>query len=75
MALVSLDGVAPSRVVGVSVSVNLPCTMKSRSSLLAPAHPSGPGKMAIKRFVWWWLFIYLYTKHRIGQNVLVRFGV
>ena len=26
-----------------------PCTMKSRSSLLAPAHPGGPGKRAIKR--------------------------
>jgi len=26
-----------------------PCTMKSRSSLLAPAHPGGPGKRAVKR--------------------------
>jgi len=26
-----------------------PCTIKSRSSLLAPAHPGGPGKRAIKR--------------------------
>jgi len=26
-----------------------PCTIKCRSSLLAPAHPGGPGKMAIKR--------------------------
>jgi len=25
-----------------------PCTMKSRSSLLAPAHPGGPGKRAVK---------------------------
>ena len=25
------------------------CTIKSRSSLLAPAHPDGPGKRAIKR--------------------------
>jgi len=35
-----------------------PCTMKSRSSLLAPAHPGGPGKRAIKRLwcgvVWWY---------------------
>jgi len=30
-----------------------PCTIKSRSSLLAPAHPGGPGKKAIKWF--WWL--------------------
>jgi len=26
-----------------------PCTMKSRSSLLAPAHPGGPGERAIKQ--------------------------
>ena len=26
-----------------------PCTIKSRSSLLAPAHPGGPGNRAIKR--------------------------
>jgi len=26
-----------------------PCTIKSRSSLLAPAHPGGPGKTAVKR--------------------------
>jgi len=28
-----------------------PCTIKSRSSLLAPAHPDGPGKRAVK---WLW---------------------
>ena len=31
-----------------------PCTIKSRSSLLAPAHPCGPGKWAVKR-LWWCL--------------------
>jgi len=30
-----------------------PCTIKYRSSLLAPAHPGGPGKRAVKR-LWWW---------------------
>jgi len=35
----------------VSASVNLPCTIKSRSSLLVPAHPGGPGKRAVK---WLW---------------------
>jgi len=30
-----------------------PCIIKSRSSLLAPAHPGGPGKRAVKR-LWWW---------------------
>jgi len=42
------DGVAPSRMVGVSAFVNLPCTIKSRSSLLTLAHPGGPGKRAVK---------------------------
>ena len=37
--LVSPDGVAPSRMVSVSASVNFPCTIKSKSSLLALAHP------------------------------------
>jgi len=46
-ALVSPDGVVPSRMVGVSASVNLPCIIKSRSSRLAPAHQGGPGKRAI----------------------------
>ena len=26
-----------------------PCTIKSRSTLLTPAHPGGPGKRAVKR--------------------------
>jgi len=30
-----------------------PCTVKSRSSLLAPTHPGGPGKRAVKRL---WCF-------------------
>jgi len=29
-----------------------PCTIKSRSSFLALAHPGGPGKMVVKR-LWW----------------------
>jgi len=36
-----------------------PCTIKSRSSLLAPAHPDGPGKRAVKR-LWWWLWFSQY---------------
>ena len=54
-ALVSPDGVAPSRMVNVSASVN-PCTIKYRSSLLAPTL-GGPGKRAVKQLwcVWWWL--------------------
>jgi len=48
-ALVSPDGVAPSRVVGVSASVNLPLHHKVQKF-----HPGGPGKRAIKRLWWWW---------------------
>jgi len=33
-----------------------PCTIKSRDFLLALAHPGGPGKRAVK----WWLFIITY---------------
>jgi len=50
-ALVSLDGVASSRMVGVTVSVNLPLHHKVRSSLLAPAHPGSPGKRTRKTVV------------------------
>ena len=49
----------PSRMVGVSASVNLPCTIKSRSSLLALAHLGGPGKRAVKR---------LWCAHQQSQN-------
>ena len=30
-----------------------PCTIKSRSSVLAPAEPGGPGKRAVKRLCLW----------------------
>ena len=30
-----------------------PCTIRSRISLLAPAHPGGPGKRAVK-WLWWY---------------------
>ena len=47
--MLSPDGVVPSRMVGVSASVNLPLHHKSRGSLLVPAHPGSPGKRAVKR--------------------------
>ena len=52
--LLSPDGVMFRQMVSVSVCVNLPLHQKSRSSLLAPAHPGGPGKRAVKRLWWWW---------------------
>jgi len=42
------------RPAGWSVCLHLlmfPCTVKSRSSVLAPAHPGGPGKRAVKRLL------------------------
>jgi len=47
-ALISPDGVAPSRTVCLPLLI-FPCTIKSRSSLLAPVHSGGPGKGAVKR--------------------------
>jgi len=46
-----------------------PCTIKSTSSLLAPAHPGGPGKMAVRRLwwfvvVWWFLSVCYCKQHR-----------
>jgi len=46
-ALVSLDGVAPSRMVGWSACVNLPLHHKVRSFVLAPAHLGGPRKKVV----------------------------
>jgi len=45
-SLISPDGVAPSRIVGVFAFIIFPCTIKSRRRffLLASAHPGGPGK-------------------------------
>jgi len=42
--------------VGVFAPVNPPCTIKSRSSLLAPADPGGPGKTTVK---WLWCAVVL----------------
>jgi len=53
-ALVSPDGVAPSWMVGVSASVNLPLHHEVQKFSSAPAHWGGPGKRAVKWFWWWW---------------------
>jgi len=52
-ALASPDGVAPSQRSVCLPLLIFPCTIKSRSSLLAPAHPGGPGKWAVKRLCVW----------------------
>jgi len=54
--LISRDGVAPSRIVGVSASNISTCTIKSRRRfLLAPAHPDSHRKKVRQQlfvFVW-----------------------
>ena len=47
----------------------LPCTIKSRSSLLALAHPGGPGKRAVK---WLWcvvVVIIIINNNNTNDNV------
>jgi len=59
-ALVSSDGVAPSRMAGVSASVNLRLHCKVQKFSSGTGSPGGPGKRARKRLwcgvVWWWLY-------------------
>jgi len=61
-----------------------PSTIKSKSSLLAPAHLDGPGKKAVKQFwcggvVFDFIFIHLLTVslstflwHKIAYNMLMN---
>ena len=57
MRLVSRDGVAPSRMVSVSASVNLSSHCEVQKFSSGTAHPGGPGKRAVKRLWWWWFTI------------------
>jgi len=50
-ALVSPDGVAPSEMVGVSASVNLPLHHRVQRFSSGASSPGGPRKRAIK---WLW---------------------
>ena len=71
------------RPAGWSVYVPLlifPCTIKSRSSLLALVHPGGPGKKAVK-WLWWYqssnqsdeMYIeYQRTRQQVIQRTLSR---
>jgi len=48
--LISLDGVPPTQIVGVSASdIPLHDEVQKKHYLLAPAHPGSPGKRAVKR--------------------------
>jgi len=51
-ALVSPDGVAPSRMVGVSASVDLPLHHEVQKFSSGTGYLGGPGKRAVKQ-LWW----------------------
>ena len=63
-ALLSLDGVAPSRRVGVSATVNLPLHHKVQKFSNGTGSPSGPGKRAVKQLI--------FKKLTTDKNVVVN---
>ena len=70
-SLISPDGVASSRIVGVSASVIFPCTTRSgKRSLLAPADLDSPGNWAIKQ-----LCVCIGTGAAPGKNVTAFLSV
>jgi len=60
---ISPDGVAPSRMVGVSASVNFPLHYKVQKFSSGTGSPGWPRKKGHKTVVvwWWWLLTYFYT--------------
>jgi len=55
-----------------------PCTIKSRSSLLAPAHAGGPGKRAVKRLccgVVWCVSYSLFSNYFIWYCLVLIIGM
>jgi len=54
LALVSPNGVAPSWMVGVSASVNLPLHHKVQILFWHRLTRVSPGERAVKRLQWWW---------------------
>jgi len=72
-ALVSPDGVAPSRRSVCLPVLIFPCTIKSRSSLLAPAHPGRPRKRGVKRLcVCVWLLLWPANQNAGRQHVVKK---
>jgi len=55
-ALVSPDGVAPSRMVCLSDSVNLPLHHKLQKFSSGTGSPGWSRKKGHKTVVWWWLW-------------------
>ena len=72
--MVGPDGVVPIQMVDVSAIVSLPLHHKSRSSILAPARPSGPGKRAVKRLWWWCVCQDIDWEECLGNDLSVSSG-
>jgi len=71
-ALVSPDGLAPSRMTSACVCLYWSSLApQSRCSLLAPAHPGVPGKRAcitVVVVVWWWTSLsWILDLYNIGE--------
>ena len=64
-ALVSPDGVAPSRMVGVSASVDLPLHHKVQKFSSGTGSPGWSRKKGRKTVVlmWWWCAVVRYESH------------
>ena len=71
-ALVSPDGVAPSRMVSVSASVNLPLHHKVQKFSSGTGSPGWSRKKGRKTVVvWWWCGVFQKGKHQIhGSNAI-----
>ena len=52
-----------------------PCTTKSRSSLLAPAHPGGPGKGAVKQLWCGGGGVNIFSSRRCSDTVCLASGL
>jgi len=48
-----------------------PCTIKSRGSLLVPAHLGGPGERAVKRLWWCGVVCHIITSQEAGLKACV----
>jgi len=80
VALVSPDGVAPSRMVGVSASVNLPLHHKVQKFSSDTGSPGWSRKKGRKTVVvvWWWIRIWIHWQIEwsgfvdvVGSDVIV----
>jgi len=71
--MVSPDGVAPSRIVGVSAAVNLPLHHKAQKFSSGTSSPGWSQEKGRKWLWWWWYSISLINfLHLLRSKVVVR---